>query len=119
MTVPRLDTGDKLIERILALPVPHNDAAIRGENQRQPPSASRAFVTIACGIRTATLFPHLTTCVSFGIWIYLNIQTEGLTSSGKSGEECGLCRLITGDHEIARSRINAFRQPVFRPQSRM
>jgi hypothetical protein len=35
MTVPRPDTGDKLIERILAVPWAQHNAAIAGEKARQ------------------------------------------------------------------------------------
>jgi hypothetical protein len=85
MAVPRPDAGDKLIERILAVPWAQHNAAIAGEKARQVvPFGERAFVTIARGIRTARLFPHLTTCVSFGIWIYIEYTGR------RYGEECGL-----------------------------
>src|SRR5438309_1189508 len=45
-------------------------------SDNRSPSASRASLTIACGILTAKLFPHLATCVSFGIWIYIEYTAQ-------------------------------------------
>src|SRR5712691_9690962 len=64
-------------------------------SDNRSPSASRASLTIACGILTAKLFPHLATCVSFGIWIY--IEYTGSTGSFSTGTRDDQNRAADGD----------------------
>jgi len=47
-------------------------------SDNRSPSASRASLTIAWGILTARLFPHFDTCVSFGIWIYIEYTVSSV-----------------------------------------
>src|ERR1017187_9773868 len=45
-------------------------------NATQSPSLRRASLAIACGIRTARLFPHFETVVSFRICIYFEYTSD-------------------------------------------
>src|ERR1019366_10237783 len=45
------------------------------------PSARHASLTIDWGILTAKLFPHFDTCVSFGIWIYIEYTPQPVSSA--------------------------------------